>query len=66
MDISDRKLNSRDPGSMRMIEHLYSQVPAFTDLFDEATFYTFVMLFVAGTILLAFVASRFITIKPVD
>lgn len=56
----------RDPGSMKMVEHLYNQVPAFNDIFDEATFYVFVGLFVAGTILLAFIASRFITIKPVD
>lgn len=51
---------------MKMIEHLYSQIPAFTDIFDEATFYIFVVLFVAGTILVAFIGSRFITIKPVD
>ena len=56
----------RDPGSMKMVENLYSHVPAFVDIFDEATFYTFVVFFVAGTILLAFIASRFITIKPVE
>lgn len=64
--MADRKFPTRDPGSMKMIEHFYNQVPAFTDVFDEETFYTFVMFFVAGTILIAYVASRFITIKPVD
>lgn len=62
----ERKFPSRDPGSVKMIEHLYSQVPAFTDLFDEETFYMCAMVFVAGTILLAYIGSRYITIKPVE
>lgn len=64
--MADRKFPTRDPGSLKMIEHLYNQVPAFTDVFDEETFYTFVMLFVAGTTLIVFIASKYITIKPVD
>ena len=51
---------------MKMIETIYNQVPAFTDVFDEETFYIFVAVFMAGTILLAFIGSRFITIKPVE
>ena len=64
--MSERKFPGRDPGSMKMIEHLYNKVPAFNDVFDEETFYIFVMIFVAGTLLLAYIGSRFITIKPVD
>ena len=64
--MSERRFPGRDPGSMRMIENIYSQVPAFNDLFDEETFYTFVMLFVAGTILIAYISSKYITIKPVE
>lgn len=64
--MSDRKFPTRDPGSMKMIENLYSHVPAFTDLFDEETFYTFVVIFVAGTLLLTYIGSRYITIKPVE
>ena len=56
----------RDPGSLKMIENIYSQAPSFTDIFDEDTFYIFVTFFVAGVIVLTFIASRFITIKPVD
>lgn len=52
--------------SMKLIDTLYSQVPAFTDVFDEETWYIFVTCFVAFTIAAVFVLSRFITIKPVD
>lgn len=51
---------------MKMIENMYSQVPAFTDVFDEETFYIFVVLVVIGTFIVAYVASRVITIKPVE
>jgi len=52
--------------NLRIIDMLYSQVPAFTDVFDEETWYVFVICFVAGTFLVAFILSRFITIKPVE
>ncbi|XP_019884815.1 uncharacterized protein LOC109610388 [Camponotus floridanus] len=52
--------------NLRLIDMLYSQVPAFTDVFDEETWYIFVICFVAGTFLVAFILSRFITIKPVE
>jgi len=52
--------------NLRLIDMLYSQVPAFTDVFDEETWYVFVICFVAGTFLVAFILSRFITIKPVE
>lgn len=51
---------------MKLIDTLYNQVPAFTDVFDEETWYIFVACFVAGTILVAFILSRFITLKPVE
>ncbi|CAB0039707.1 unnamed protein product [Trichogramma brassicae] len=52
--------------SIKLINTLYRHVPAFTDIFDEETWYMFVSCFVLGTILLVFILSRFITIKPVD
>jgi len=64
--VSDRKYAGRDPGSMKMIENMYSQVPAFTDIFDEETFYLFVVFFVIGTLIVAYIGSRVITIKPVE
>merc|ERR1711928_199475 len=65
-EVSERKYQGRDPGSMKMIENMYSQVPAFTDIFDEETFYIFVVFFVIGTLIVAYIGSRVITIKPVE
>lgn len=59
------KYNSKNY-NLKLIDHLYNQIPAFTDVFTEEVFYTTVVLFVMATIVLAFVLSRFITIKPVD
>lgn len=49
-----------------MIDQLYSQVPAFTDVFSEDSFYAFAIFFVIATVLVAFIISRFVTIKPVE
>lgn len=65
LNMPSRTGNSKDY-NLRLIDMLYSQVPAFTDVFDEETWYVFVICFVAGTFLVAFILSRFITIKPVE
>ncbi|XP_076765535.1 uncharacterized protein LOC143432646 [Xylocopa sonorina] len=52
--------------NMELIDMLYKQIPAFTDVFDEETWYIFVACFVAGTFLVAFILSKFITLKPVE
>lgn len=52
--------------NMKLIDTVYHQIPAFTDVFDEETWYIFVTCFVAGTFLVAFILSRFITLKPVE
>lgn len=52
--------------NLKVIDSLYSQVPAFTDIFDEETWYVFVICFVVGTVIVAFIVSRFVTIKPVE
>lgn len=51
--------------NIELIDHIYNQVPAFTDVFDEETWYIFVGFFVIGTIMIAVVLSRFVTIRPV-
>lgn len=56
----------RDAYSLRLIEELYNHIPAFNDVFDEETWYIFVICFVASTIVLVIIVSRFITIKPID
>ncbi|XP_028040821.1 uncharacterized protein LOC114250922 [Bombyx mandarina] len=57
---------AKPKGNLDVIEEIYRQIPAFTDVFSEDTFYVFVTFFVLSTILVAFVLSRFITIKPVE
>ncbi|CAB3385113.1 Hypothetical predicted protein [Cloeon dipterum] len=53
--------------SMKMIDTLYNEyVPSFTDIFDEDTWYIFVGIFTVSTIIIAFILSKFITLKPVD
>lgn len=59
------KTNSKNY-QMKLIEHLYNQIPAFTDIFTEETFYMTVVVFVISTVAVVFVLSRFITIKPVE
>lgn len=53
-------------GHMDVIERIYNDIPAFTDIFTEDTFYIFAIGFVLTTILVAFISSRFITIRPMD
>ncbi|XP_034935203.1 uncharacterized protein [Chelonus insularis] len=52
--------------NMQLIDTLYNQLPAFTDVFDEESWYIFVACFVASTIVMAFILSKFITIRPVE
>ncbi|XP_028178169.1 uncharacterized protein LOC135075908 [Ostrinia nubilalis] len=57
---------TRSKGNLHVVEEIYNQIPAFTDVFSEDTFYIFVVFFVLSTIMVAFILSRFITIKPVE
>lgn len=56
----------KDAYSLRLIEELYKHIPAFNDVFDEETWYMFVICFVASTIVVVIILSRFITLKPID
>ncbi|KYN42112.1 hypothetical protein ALC56_03250 [Trachymyrmex septentrionalis] len=49
---------------LRLLDSVYNQIPAFTDVFDEETWYVFVICFVTGTFLVAFILSKYITIIP--
>ncbi|XP_028898752.1 uncharacterized protein LOC114804450 [Zeugodacus cucurbitae] len=53
-------------GTLAVIEQIYEDIPAFTDIFTEESFYTFAFCFVCATIIIAFILSRFITLKPVE
>ncbi|XP_037914686.1 uncharacterized protein LOC119653767 [Hermetia illucens] len=56
----------KNRGHLEIIERFYYDIPAFTDIFTEESFYAFAFCFVCGTIIVAFILSRFITIKPLD
>lgn len=49
-----------------LIHKVNEAVPKFTDVFDEDTFYLTAFLFISATFLLAFILSRFITLRPMD
>ena len=48
------------------MDKLLDQIPAFGDIFDEETFYTFAAVFTALTCLAGFIASRYISLKQRD
>lgn len=58
--------NFKKGGHMDVIERIYNEIPAFTDVFNEESFYAFVVCFTLATILVAFILSRFITLKPIE
>ncbi|XP_044255247.1 uncharacterized protein LOC123005521 [Tribolium madens] len=51
---------------LKLIDHVYNQIPAFTDIFTEETFYMTVVAIVISTIVVVFIVSRFVTLKPVE
>lgn len=57
---------SKENNYNALIDKIYNDIPSFSEVFDEESFYLFAFLFTAITILVAFILSRFITIKPVD
>lgn len=57
---------NKQPYHLTIIENLYQKIPAFTDYFDEETWLMFVGCFVATTVVVVFMISRFVTLRPVD
>ena len=51
---------------LEIFRKLEANMPYFVDVFDEETFYIFAACFVIATILMAFVLSKFITLREVD
>ncbi|XP_074039333.1 uncharacterized protein [Leptinotarsa decemlineata] len=58
--------NKKKDFHLKLIEHVYDNMPAFTDVFTEETFYMFAITVVISTIVVVFIVSRFVTIKEVD
>jgi len=48
---------------MKLVDKFYDHVPAFTDVFDEESFYLFAAVITAVTCIAGFLASRYITVK---
>lgn len=49
-----------------IIQRMSGWIPKFTDIFDEESFYIFAFVVVVLAIVVAIIASRFITIKDSD
>ena len=47
----------------QIVKKLSGYIPAFTDVFDEESFYIFAFLFVIGTVVGALVLSRYVILK---
>ena len=52
--------------TLKLVNKVYDQFPAFTDIFDEETWYIFAFMFTGITIVVAIIASRYITLKNID
>lgn len=57
---------SKQNYQLKLIDHIYNELPAFTDIFTEESFYMTVFAIIVSTIVAVAILSRFITIKPVE
>lgn len=51
---------------MEAVDRIFSKTPSFEDIFDEESFYVFAACFTCISVVAAFVASRYITLKERD
>lgn len=51
---------------MEAVDRIFSKTPSFEDIFDEESFYLFAACFTCISVVAAFVASRYITLKERD
>jgi len=49
-----------------IINGFYNQIPAFEDIFDEESFYLFIICFMILTFIVVYILSKFIKLRPVD
>lgn len=57
---------SKQNYQLKLIDHIYNELPAFTDIFTEESFYMTVFAIIVSTIIVVAILSRFVTIKPVE
>ncbi|OWA52942.1 hypothetical protein BV898_17384 [Hypsibius exemplaris] len=62
------RMQSKQPKTpnMDMANSIYEKLPAFTDIFDEETFYITAIAVVIGAFLAAFIMSRFVKLDVSD
>ena len=53
----------KDSASKKIVNKLAAKIPAFTDVFDEETFYIFFICLTIGSIIAAVYFSKRVTIK---
>ena len=58
--------NMKNKWALKLLHLVNENVPRFTDIFDEDTFYIFAALLVFSTFLLAFFASRIFKVRLDD
>lgn len=49
----------------KLINNFYNSMPAFEDVFDEESWYLFVICLVIFTFIVVFILSKFIILRPV-
>ena len=54
---------SKSNAEHEFVEHMSSWIPKFQDMFDEETFYIFIIMLVILSVIFAIVMSRFYTIR---
>lgn len=60
-----RRYTANQRATIRAYDRFYNMMPSFLDLFpDEDAFLSFAAMFVASTLIVAFVLSRFVHIRP--
>ncbi len=60
-----RGVTANQKATIRAFDKFYSMFPAFLDLFpDEDAFLEFAFWFVAATVVMVIIISRYVTIKP--
>lgn len=64
--MSSKTSQRKYDATLKLVNKVYDQFPAFTDVFDEETWYIFAAVFTGATILAAVIASRFIKLKNLD
>lgn len=62
----NRKAKMLPKAHIQLVNKISKHIPAFTDVFDEQTFYITAAVFTLTTILVVIILSRFITLKPVN